>query len=269
MTTLSDISFLYIAADEGGFAPGALPGLEYRDLSAAAATGGRLGAWEVRPSGDGHVAWRAYDVELHAVFVVHGSVRIDCGAGNGHSLSVGDVLVLPGRFPHGIQLSVDARLIELRFPADGALIEGQEAERLEGPGGAIVNYDVPEAYRVGASPTASRQFLRYRDVGVPESVSNDIRLEVIRAESGGHSSGWHHHPMAQIVFGVQGSAMVDVDGHGAKALAAGSVIYLPAGLAHNLRDITDDYGLLEAFIPALGGTVQCDPPVGAVGGADR
>lgn len=228
-----------------------------------------MGAWELRPSGNGDVAWHAYDVELQAVCVVHGSVRVDCGGGNGHSLSVGDVLVLPGRFPHGMQLSPEARLIELRFPAAGSLIDGTEAGRLEASGGAIVNYDVPEAYRVGVSPTASRQFLRYRDVGVPEAVSKDIRLEVIRAESGGHSSGWHHHPMAQIVFGVQGSAMVDVDGHGARALTAGSVIYLPAGLAHNLRDITDDYGLLEAFIPALGGTVQCDPPMGAVGGVGR
>lgn len=266
MTRTVDIMFKHVAGEDGDFVK-RLDGAEHRDLGGEAATGGVLGSWEVRSAEDGCVGWHALEVDLQALFVVAGSVRIDTHVGHGHSLGVGDIVTLPGRFPYRMQLSPDARLIELRSPADGAVIAAPSAELLEPGSGAILNYEVPEAYRLGVSPTASRGFLRYRDVGVPAAVAELVRLEIIRAESGGHSSGWHHHPMAQIVFGIQGSAVVDVEGEPTpKTITAGSAVYLPPGTAHNLRDISDDYGLLEAFIPAIGGTVQCDPPPGHVVG---
>ena len=66
--------------------------------------------------------------------------------------------------------------------------------------------------------------------------------------------------MGQIVFAVEGSAVVDVAGHGSCALEPGSAVYIGAEVPHNLRHISADYRLLEAFIPGIGGTTQCEPP---------
>jgi hypothetical protein len=240
-----DFSFAFTAAGAARFGAASATGLQTRDLGAQGPTAGALYAAELK--GAGASIDLATAAGFRAYFVLAGELALD----GFDPLTPGDVICVAGSRRERIHLSTDARLIVLASPLETV----DEPELL-------VHRDVPEAYKVGQSPTASRPFLGYRDIPAPAAVDGTIRVEVIRAERAGNSSGWHHHPMAQIVFGVQGGAVVDVDGFGSHHLTAGSAIYLPPALAHNLRDITADYTILEAFIPGIGGTTQCEAPAG-------
>ena len=252
------ISFLFVGSDAGAWEPNARTGLERRDLGGRQATAGWLGAWEVRsasPAADS--SWQEPVDIFHALVVTAGQVVVE-GDGDGEpevELAVGDVVCVPCGYRYRLRATTDLRLLEVTWPAGDPAGAGM-AESL------LVHRDAPEAYNVGRSPTASRRFLAYRDIPVPAESGDRIRLEVIRAHIGGHSSGWHFHPMAQIVFPIQGRAFVDVAEQGTKELEAGTAIYLPPSVAHNLREISEDYALFELFIPGIGGTTQCDAPVG-------
>lgn len=257
---LPRVSFLYVGNEAGAWQPGPAGGVARRDLGGATATDGFLDAWDVRAApGADRGEWLARDVDFHAFFVARGSVRVEGEDDADLTLGVGDVACFPRLYRHRLTTTPDLRLLEIATPAGGASVTTPEAAA-EGP--PLVHREAADAYDVGVSPTASRRFLAYRDIPVPAAVEGRIRLEVIRAHIGGHSSGWHHHPMAQIVFAIQGRAFVDVDGHGTKELEPGTAIYLPPGLPHNLREISDDYGLFEAFVPGIGGSTQCDAPAG-------
>ena len=249
------VSFLYVAADDGAFVANADRTLESRSLGSPAATGGLIAAAEVRSLAEGHSSTHTVAGRFQTLFVLVGAIEIEGSGESVFQLAAGDVATLPHAYAFTMDVAPHTRYIELVSPV-GDGYPGDPDPQLA----PIINRELPESYRLGASPTAQRKFLHYRDLEVPPAVAQTIRLEIIKADSAGHSSGWHFHPMGQIVFAVEGSAVVDVAGHGSCALEPGSAVYIGAEVPHNLRHISADYRLLEAFIPGIGGTTQCEPP---------
>ena len=254
------VSFLYVAADEGEYVANADATLECRSLGSPSATGGLIAASEVRSPAGAHVSHCTVAGDFQTFFVLEGAVEVVGAEGSTFGIGAGDVATLPHAFAFTLAVAAGSRYLELSSPAGGRCPGDPAQPQPDAELEPIINRESPEAYRLGMSPTAQRQFLHYRDLQVPTAVAETVRLEIIRADSPGHSSGWHFHPMAQIVFAVEGSAVVDVAGHGSCALEPGSAVYIGAEVPHNLRDISADYRLLEAFIPGIGGTTQCEPP---------
>lgn len=244
-----------MAADAGAFEPNVDGTLQCRGLGSPGATDGLIAASEVRSLANSHFSRRTVSGGFHTFFVVAGAVEIEGAEGTSFQLAAGDVATLPHGYAFSMIVARGSRYLEL---VASAVVNSTSASGVEDE--PIINREAPESYRLGASPTAQRKFFHYRDLQVPDAFAETIRLEIIKAASAGHSSGWHFHPMAQIVFAVEGSAVVDVAGHGTCALEPGSAVYIGAATPHNLRNISADYRLLEAFIPGIGGTTQCEAP---------
>ena len=64
----------------------------------------------------------------------------------------------------------------------------------------------------------------------------------------GHSDTQQPHEQDEVYVVVAGAAVLDVDGARA-AVGPGSVAYVPAGVPHRFRDVTEDLHVVVVFSP--------------------
>ncbi len=95
---------------------------EYRDLGLAVATGGRIGAKQIRALKpmDAPTGWHWHDMTAHYVLVLRGSLTFRfAGVAGDVTLRAGDGLSQPAGVPHNVVArSDDLEVIEINEPAD-------------------------------------------------------------------------------------------------------------------------------------------------------
>lgn len=103
-----------------------------------------------------------------------------------------------------------------------------------------------------------RDYLRYRDLGVVAPSAGQFSVQVLRsahAFSGG--TGRHHHVLEfQLVYVIEGHLKFWLDGEGEVELAAGSSLYLPSGLPHDLLAADAEAEWIEITSPAEFSTID-------------
>jgi uncharacterized protein YjlB len=107
-----------------------------------------------------------------------------------------------------------------------------------------------------------RSFFKYRDLGVTDGTSGEMRAQVTTAVSAmDRETGWHYHTCEmQFVYMLRGWVDLEFAGEGAVRLEAGDSVMIPGGLPHQEVRTSDDFEILEVSVPAEMGTVNCDPP---------
>jgi mannose-6-phosphate isomerase-like protein (cupin superfamily) len=110
--------------------------VEYRDLGWSAATGGRIGAKQIRAIRpfDVETGWHWHDMTAHFVIVLKGWIKFRYAGVDGEvTVRAGGSLSQPGGVPHNVVgRSDDLELIEINMPAEFAtndLPEMKEATR--------------------------------------------------------------------------------------------------------------------------------------------
>jgi quercetin dioxygenase-like cupin family protein len=109
-----------------------------------------------------------------------------------------------------------------------------------------------------------RAFFKYRDLGVTEATSGQMRAQVTSATQGlGKPTGWHYHVCEQqFVYMLKGWVDLEFEDGTKVRLMPGDSLMIPGGLRHNETGTADELELLEISVPAEMHTVVCDPPAG-------
>ncbi len=100
---------------------------EYRDLGAAEATGGRVGAFHMRALGpcQGPMGWHWHDLTFHLVYILKGRVSyLWEGRDEVVVAEAGDSMIqLPGGAHNVLDYSEDVEVLEITMPAKYRTIE--------------------------------------------------------------------------------------------------------------------------------------------------
>ncbi len=100
---------------------------EYRDLGAAEATGGRVGAFHMRALGpcEGPMGWHWHDLTFHLVYILKGRVSYRWeGSDEVVVAEAGDSMIQPPRGAHNVlDYSEDVEVLEITMPAKYPTIE--------------------------------------------------------------------------------------------------------------------------------------------------
>lgn len=94
---------------------------EYRDLGAAEATDGRVGAFHMRALGPcrGPMGWHWHDLAFHLVYILKGTVSYRWeGSGEIVVAKAGDSMIQPPGGAHNVvDYSADVEVLEITMPA--------------------------------------------------------------------------------------------------------------------------------------------------------
>jgi len=107
-----------------------------------------------------------------------------------------------------------------------------------------------------------RSFFKYRDLGVTDGTTGQMRAQVTTAISAmERETGWHYHTCEmQFVYMLRGWVDLEFEGAGLVRLEAGDSVMIPGGLPHQEIRTSEDFEILEVSVPAEMGTVPCDKP---------
>ncbi len=110
------------ACDESSFRrDGLWVSFEYRDLGAAEATDGRVGAFHMRALGpcDGPMGWHWHDLTFHLVYILKGRVSYRWeGSDEVVVAKAGDSMIQPPGGAHNVlDYSEDVEVLEITMPA--------------------------------------------------------------------------------------------------------------------------------------------------------
>jgi mannose-6-phosphate isomerase-like protein (cupin superfamily) len=107
-----------------------------------------------------------------------------------------------------------------------------------------------------------RTFFQYRDLGVTDGTSGEMRAQITTAKSAmDRETGWHYHTCEmQFVYLLRGWVDLEFADEGVVRLEAGDSVMIPGGLAHQEIRTSEDFEILEVSVPAEMGTVNCDRP---------
>ena len=108
--------------------------------------------------------------------------------------------------------------------------------------------------------TGLREYFAYRDLGIAEATSGKVRAHVIRAQGKQVHGDEHYHVLDfQLVYVLEGWAVVDFDGIGEVRFEKGSSWYQRPGIRHRVLEYSPDYTVLEITMPADFETVSVAP----------
>jgi mannose-6-phosphate isomerase-like protein (cupin superfamily) len=108
--------------------------------------------------------------------------------------------------------------------------------------------------------TGLREYFAYRDLGIAEATRGKVRAHVIRAQGKQVRGDEHYHVLDfQMVYVLEGWAVVDFDGVGEVRFEKGSCWYQPPGIRHRVLEYSPDYTVLEITMPADFDTVSVAP----------
>lgn len=101
-------------------------------------------------------------------------------------------------------------------------------------------------------PDGLRPYFLYRNLGIARATKGRIGAHVIRARKavkGGQ--GRHAHGLAfQMVYVLKGKARFWYDGFGTVDVVAGSAVYQPPGIRHEMLSCSRNCEILEITMPA-------------------
>ena len=101
-------------------------------------------------------------------------------------------------------------------------------------------------------PDGLRPYFLYRDLGISRATKGRFGAHVIRARNamrGGQ--GKHTHALGfQLVYVLKGKARFWYDGFGAVDMVAGSSVYQPPGIRHEMLSCSKNCEILEITMPA-------------------
>lgn len=103
-------------AAQAHWLPGAVPGLEIRDLGIGQATDGLAGARVLRSVQDVNAKVSPHGGEFYFCFVLKGQLTFNGLSFGEHVLSVADSVVIPGDAPYTLSTSVGGEFLEVRLP---------------------------------------------------------------------------------------------------------------------------------------------------------
>jgi quercetin dioxygenase-like cupin family protein len=97
-----------------------------------------------------------------------------------------------------------------------------------------------------------RSFFEYRDLGIGAATEGRYHAQVIRArEACADGTGRHTHTLDfQMVYVLKGWVEFEYEGEGTVRMEAGTCVYQPPGIAHELLRCSEDCELLEVTSPA-------------------
>ena len=103
--------------------------------------------------------------------------------------------------------------------------------------GAMAMDSAPSQSSEAAAGPSPTEILRSDLVGQDQKVVETL-VTVVSFPPGAVST-WHVHPGAQeLVFGLQGKLLLEIDRQGAKSIGVGESGLVPAGVAHTVRNET-------------------------------
>lgn len=107
-----------------------------------------------------------------------------------------------------------------------------------------------------------RDFMSYRDLGSSEGTGGRMRAQVTGSSRGmSRPTGWHYHTCEmQLVYVLEGWLELEFEGQKVR-LNPGDSVTIPGGAKHNETGTSEEFRLLEVFVPAEMGTVACEGPV--------
>jgi quercetin dioxygenase-like cupin family protein len=97
-----------------------------------------------------------------------------------------------------------------------------------------------------------RPYFRYRKLGIEGATAGRVGAHVIHAERAvGREQGVHTHTLDfQLVYILRGTARFHYEGHGEVDCVAGTSIYQPPGIRHEVLECSADCEILEITMPA-------------------
>ncbi len=107
-----------------------------------------------------------------------------------------------------------------------------------------------------------RSFFKYRELGVTDGTSGEMRAQITTAVSAmDRETGWHYHTCEmQFVYMLRGWVDLEFEETGIVRFEAGDSVMIPGGLPHQEIRTSEDFEILEVSVPAEMGTVACDKP---------
>jgi quercetin dioxygenase-like cupin family protein len=119
-----------------------------------------------------------------------------------------------------------------------------------------LTHEAGAAWQVGL-----RDYFEYRDLGMAEATGGKLRAHVIRPTRAEKERGdLHYHAVEfQMVYVLEGWALMHFDGVGEIRLEKGSCMYQEPGIVHRLIEWSDDYTVVELMVPADPATVTVAP----------
>jgi len=101
-------------------------------------------------------------------------------------------------------------------------------------------------------PDGLRPYFLYRNLGMARATKGKVGAHVIRARrtvKGGQ--GRHTHALGfQMVYVLKGKAKFWYDGYGTVEVVAGSAVYQPPGIRHEMLSCSRNCEILEITMPA-------------------
>lgn len=84
----------------------------------------------------------------------------------------------------------------------------------------------------------TRVDLQRHDLGIAGREAIQVRVDL----KPGAIAPRHSHPGEEIVYVLKGTLVYELDGQPPRTLKAGDVLFIPAGVAHAVRNVGDDEG---------------------------
>ena len=115
-----------------------------------------------------------------------------------------------------------------------------------------------------------RPFFAYADTGLAASTGGRFGatfVRTVRAVKPGDGTGWHFHEAElQLIYVIEGRAVLEYEGLGRQVLTAGDMVFQPRGVRHDVVEVSDDYRHLEIDMPAAFETHPVPGPHAVPGG---
>ena len=99
-----------------------------------------------------------------------------------------------------------------------------------------------------------RAFFAYSEVGVKEATGGKAavhRVKTLREVRRGEGTGPHFHTVEfQLMHVLAGRALVNYEGRGPVEMIAGTTIFQPKGIRHDVLEVSEDYDMIVVELPA-------------------
>lgn len=231
-------------------------GMHYRDLLPSR-QGGRFIASHIMIPAGGPVPDYVHHhrVRFQLIYCAAGWVRVVYeDQGPPFLLQAGDCVLQPPGIRHRVlEASPGLEVVEVGCPAD----HETSVEHVI----VLPTSDVrPERrfenqlfvrHQVSAARWQSwrRTGFEFRDTGIAAATDGLAGVRVVRVSGEPSEDGGPHDGEWQFWYVLSGSAGLAVEDRGEEALSKGVAVAVPAGTAHRLRDVSDDFEFLEVVLP--------------------
>ena len=107
-----------------------------------------------------------------------------------------------------------------------------------------------------------RPFFAYSELGVKDATGGKAavhRVKTVREVRQGDGTGPHFHTVEfQLMHVLAGRALVNYEGRGPTEVTAGTTIFQPKGIKHDVLEVSADYDMIVIELPASFETTPVD-----------